>query len=63
MHGYTLIFADIIAASDLAILLDFDGTEQWVPRSVMVDGDDLSEFSEVSEFWIKNWFCEKEELV
>ena len=68
MDEYQLIFADIIRTTKKAVLLDIDEHEYWVPRSVIQDGDSVSEFYEVSdwpqsEFWIKTWFCETEGLL
>lgn len=48
-------------ATDKAILLELpNGNEQWVPRSVIFDGDIYDEGDTNPE--IAEWFCEKEGL-
>ena len=61
--NFELIFAEILAVTKKAVQLDVDGVEFWVPRSVIQDGNRLSEFSTEDEFWVQHWFCVKEGLV
>ncbi len=60
---FELIFADILAATDKALLLEIEGEEFWVPRSQIEDGHLFTEFCNDTEFQIKTWFCKKEGLI
>jgi hypothetical protein len=33
-------FVEIIAATDMAVLVEIEGSEEWIPRSQIEDGDE-----------------------
>lgn len=63
MTSYSLILADVLTTTENAALLLIDNEEFWIPRSVIDEGGEVSEFAGVTEFFIKTWFCEKEEFI
>lgn len=65
MNGYELIFAELIASTDRAILISPENSEEelWVPRSVIECGETITDESYESELYIKTWFCQKQGLL
>lgn len=65
MGGYELIFAELIASTDKAVLISPERTrdELWVPRSVIECGGTITEEGYESELYIKTWFCKKHGLI
>ena len=53
----------IEGSTDKALLIDFGFGPQWVPKSLIQDGDSLCEFSSDTTFEIAEWFCEEEGIV
>lgn len=49
----------ILVATDRAVLVEVDGEEVWVPRSVIEGGDGLEESEETQEIDVAEWFAEK----
>lgn len=53
--------AECIKATDAALLLLLEtGEKHWVPRSVIVDGSEVTEEGQEGEVVIQGWFAEKE---
>ena len=51
--------------TDRAVLLEIDGEDRWIPRSVIEDGFDPSDENakgDEVELQIKSWFAEREGL-
>lgn len=62
---YTTINAAPVSATDKAVLFAFSNNsllQQWVPRSVIEDGDDVEESEEEDDYHIETWFAKKEGL-
>lgn len=59
--GQTTIEAEIIRATDAAVLVDFEGREVWIPRSVCLEGDALDVGD--TDMIVADWFLEKEGLL
>lgn len=53
---------DIVGATEKALHVEYDGTEFWVPRSVVDGGDKLEQGDKDVSVSIQEWFCEKEGL-
>ena len=52
----TIVSCDILHTTEEAVLLEVENNECWVPRSLIIDGDDL-EKGLSQEIEIKEWFC------
>ncbi len=52
-------YDEFVTETDAACLYRIDGGECWIPKSVHEHDDD----SKQKVIWVKQWFCEKEELV
>lgn len=49
--------------TEKALLVIFeDGTEKWVPKSVILEGSEVTEEGDEGTLRVKRWFAEKEEL-
>lgn len=61
--NFTPITGVIVHMTKKAALVSIDGTNVWVPFSVIFE-DDLAEMEvgDTSEINIADWFCEKEGL-
>lgn len=59
--GQTTIEAEIIRATDAAVLIDLGDREVWVPRSVCLEGDMLDVGD--TDLIVADWFIEKEGLL
>lgn len=59
-----LSFQDVLATTDGAVLLDVDGQEVWVPRSLIDgEGDELERRQGPGEIEVQKWFLEREGLI
>lgn len=57
----TLIGEVLRPTTERAVLFRLEtGVEKWIPRSVCLDGDVISEGD--TELVVAEWFCEKEGL-
>jgi hypothetical protein len=56
----TTIHAEIRKATEKAVLVEIDGTEHWIPRSVCLDGDSIDVGDD--DLIVANWWLEKEGL-
>lgn len=54
--------AELVAQTEKAILIKWDGEETWIPRSV-IEGSDLEEKGDVGCVEVKTWFAKKQEWV
>lgn len=61
MDYVTIEIDKIKRATDLAVLAEIGGSEYWIPRSVIEDGDDLDE-GDFGEINVAEWFAQKEGL-
>jgi len=57
----TTIEAEIIRATDRAVLIVYEDAEVWVPRSVCLEGDSLSVGD--TDLIVADWWLEKEGLL
>ena len=57
MTARTTIYYEITKTTDKAVLIVVDGEEQWVPRSVCLDGDSLNVGDE--DLVVENWWLRK----
>ena len=57
MAARTTIYYEITETTDEAVLIVVDGEEQWVPRSVCLDGDSLNVGDE--DLVVENWWLRK----
>lgn len=53
--------AEVIAATERAVLVELDGEERWFPRAVLRDGD-AADKGDVIEVELEAWFASKEGL-
>jgi len=51
-----------IAETDLAILVDIDGEEIWIPRSQIEDDSEVVEKGDEGTLIISGWLAEQEGL-
>lgn len=62
---YDEVSGVLAAITEKAILVDIKGRgEHWIPKSVLVDGDDFVEedIGEDLDFYVETWFVDKEGL-
>lgn len=57
MTARTTIYHEITRTTDKAVLIVVDGEDQWVPRSVCLDGDSLNVGDE--DLVVENWWLRK----
>lgn len=57
---YCLVSGRVLSVTERAVLLDLDNREQWIPRSVIEDGEDVVVFQ--TDLYVAEWFVEKEGL-
>jgi hypothetical protein len=55
--------AEVIAATEMAVLLGLDCGETWVPRSVLRSEAVSAEHGDYVEVVIQSWWAEREGLV
>lgn len=48
--------------TDKAILVDIDGDQHWVPKSVVDDDSEVWEEGQEGELVIAGWFADKENI-
>lgn len=58
--GQTTIEAEIIGATDAAVLVVIGDREVWIPRSVCLEGDKLEEGD--TDLLVADWFVRQEGL-
>lgn len=63
MRTVTIQVEEVRAETDLAFLFIIAGEEQWVPKSLVENADDIEKGFEDLEVEIAEWFAEKEGLV
>jgi hypothetical protein len=56
----TTISAEITRATDKAVLVEIDGEQHWIPRSVCLEGDMLDVGD--TDIIVADWWLEKEGL-
>lgn len=57
----TTVNAEIKRTTDKAVLIEVDGEDHWVPRSVCLDGDALAVGDD--DLIVADWWLEKEGLL
>lgn len=57
------IEGEIIDTTEKAVQIDFGYDPQWVPRSLILDGQSIKQFSDQTDFWIEFWFLKQEGLI
>lgn len=60
MPWVTLDGYEVVAATDLAVQLQNRGNVTWVPRSVMLDGNEIGKGD--TELVIQQWYADQEGL-
>jgi hypothetical protein len=59
--GYEVLDdAIVVRTTDAAVLVNCAGVEHWIPRSVCMDGDTLSEHD--TDICVRSWFVDKESI-
>lgn len=59
--GQSTIEAEIIRATDAAVLVDLGDREIWIPRSVCLEGDALDVGD--TDLIVADWFAKQEGLL
>jgi len=57
---------EVVAATEQALLCDFDGEEHWIPKSLLGDDADIDKSSSVGdtgEISIPEWFAIQEGII
>ena len=49
-------WVEVIAATDAAVLVEIEGSEEWIPRSQIEDGDEW-EKGDKGDITISEWLC------
>jgi hypothetical protein len=62
MRYQTIAVERVVAETDKAFLLKVDGSEKWVPKSVIEDPGELDIGDEAIEAEVAEWFVKKEGL-
>lgn len=57
----TLVRGTVIRTTERAVLIDLDGDETWIPRSVCRDGEHIDE--SWTEIEVANWWLRQEKLL
>ena len=63
MNYVTVLVTEIKAATDAALLCEIDGSEIWLPKSQIEDGDEIEVGEEDIEINVAGWLAEQEGLV
>lgn len=63
MDTVTIEVLRVIAETDLALLMELEDGEQWFPKSVITDAEDIDVGDTEIEIEVKEWFAEKEGLI
>ena len=53
---------DVTWVTDMAVMLEIDGVEYWIPRSQIEDGDSV-EVSDNQDLELTDWICDQKGLV
>lgn len=60
---YILVPVDkVVAATDMALLLEVDGEEYWVPKSQMEDPDEFVRGDRNVEIFMTEWIAKQKGL-
>jgi hypothetical protein len=62
MATVTLTVLKVVAETDLALLLELEEDQVWVPKSVITGADEIDVGDEDIEVEVAEWFAEREGL-
>jgi len=60
MARTTIIVADVVQVTAMAMLLDIEGEDHWIPKSVIVAPEEFDKGDVSVEITVETWFLEKE---
>lgn len=61
--GFIVLEGLILHVTDMAVLVEVDGENHWIPKSMLLDEAVEADRHNVQEIEVKEWFCRKEEII